>query len=186
MGRSTSLSIVLLGVGGLLTVVGFVAYFQDNPTLNLAGFFYGIPVLLGGLALKAAELEPVPYGATTSPEVVKLREEQATPTQNQVRKDVTKYRYGQEAHLDDALERLGLSPTDEERPELVSLQELAVAGHYGLALTFESPYIPLETWQGKQDKIERFFGPDVRAEITEEPRGHVTLTLISVLPSQAV
>ncbi len=42
-----NLSTVLLGVGRLLTLIGFVAYFQDNATLNLAGFFYGIPVLLG-------------------------------------------------------------------------------------------------------------------------------------------
>ncbi|MBD0269590.1 MAG: DUF2854 domain-containing protein, partial [Cyanobacteria bacterium Co-bin8] len=55
----TSLGSILLVVGGILTVVGFVAYFQDNPTLNLAGFFYGIPVLLGGLALRASELKPV-------------------------------------------------------------------------------------------------------------------------------
>ncbi len=185
MARSTSLSIVLLGVGGVLTVVGFVAYFQDNATLNLAGFFYGIPVLLGGLALKAAELEPVPYGVITPPEVIKLREVQATPTQNQVRQDVTKYRYGQEAHLDDALERLGLSPTDEERPELVSVQELAVAGRYALALTFESPHIPLETWQEKQGKIERFFGPGVRADLAAGPNNHVTLTLVSVTPTPA-
>ena len=61
----TSLGNVLLTVGGVLTVIGFVAYFQDNATLNLAGFFYGIPVLLGGLALRAAELEPTPYSQAT-------------------------------------------------------------------------------------------------------------------------
>ncbi|MFM7580901.1 MAG: DUF2854 domain-containing protein, partial [Microcystaceae cyanobacterium] len=52
------LALVGLTVGSLLTVMGFVAYALDKPTLNLAGFFYGIPLLLGGLALKAAELKP--------------------------------------------------------------------------------------------------------------------------------
>ena len=52
--RKLSLARVGLTVGGILTIIGFVAYAVDNPTLNLAGFFYGVPILLGGLALKAA------------------------------------------------------------------------------------------------------------------------------------
>ncbi|WP_008315832.1 DUF2854 domain-containing protein [Leptolyngbya sp. PCC 6406] len=180
MFRKTSLSIFLLGVGGVLTVVGFVAYFQDNATLNLAGFFYGIPVLLGGLALKAAELEPVPYGCETPPAVVKLREQQATSTQNQIRSDVTRYRYGQEAHLEDALERLGLSPSDGERPELVSVREIEVEGRYALVLVFDSPLISLSDWQEKQPKIERFFGPHVEAAIAEPSEHQIELTLMAV------
>ncbi len=106
--RKISLANLALVVGGIIAAVGFGAYFTDRPTLNLAGFFYGIPLLLGGLALKAAELEPVEFTEPTSAEVLLLRESQATDTQNQVRKDVTRFRYGQPAHLDDALERLGL------------------------------------------------------------------------------
>ncbi|WP_268952246.1 hypothetical protein [Planktothrix agardhii] len=41
--RQTSLGALGLVVGGILTVVGFAAYFADNPTLNLAGFFYPTP-----------------------------------------------------------------------------------------------------------------------------------------------
>lgn len=154
-----------LTVGGILTVVGFVAYFTDNPTLNLAGFFYGVPILLGGFALKAAELKPVPISPETPEDVVALRKAQATPTQNQVRKDVTRFRYGQEAHLDVALERLGLSPTDDERPILTSIYETAVDGAYALVMTFYSPLITDETWQAKQEKLERFFGPAIRAKV---------------------
>ena len=113
-----SLGTLGLGVGSVLTAVGLAAYFADNATLNLAGFFYGIPLLLGGLALKAAELVPVPFSEPTAADVLALRERAATGTQNQIRKDVTRYRYGQKAHLDEALARLGLSPTDEERPVL--------------------------------------------------------------------
>lgn len=178
--RKTSLSILLLGVGGVLTVIGFVAYFQDNATLNLAGFFYGIPVLLGGLALKASELEPVPYASETPATVLALREQQATPTQNQVRKDVTRYRYGQEAHLDEVLERLGLAPNDEARPELVSVREEAMDGCYGLILIFDSPNLPFTTWQDKRPKIERFFGPSIRAEVEAIANDQVEVALVVV------
>ncbi|MEO1093412.1 MAG: DUF2854 domain-containing protein [Cyanobacteria bacterium J06638_28] len=178
--RKIAIGNVLLVVGGILTIVGFVAYFQDNATLNLAGFFYGVPVLLGGLALRAAELEPTPYSQETSPEVVELREQQATPTQNQVRSDVTRYRYGQQAHLDEVLERLGLGPTDEERPVLQAVREEAIDGAYSLVLEFDSPLMPLANWLEKQAKIERFFGPNIRAEITEPSDKKVDLALIAV------
>lgn len=184
--RKTSLGNVLLIVGGILTVIGFVAYFQDNATLNLAGFFYGIPVLLGGLALRAAELEPTQYSKETTPEVLALREQQATPTQNQVRSDVTRYRYGQEAHLDEVLERLGLAPSDEERPELVAVREEAIAGAYALILEFDSPRVPVSTWLEKQEKIEKFFGPNIRAEITESQKNRVDLALIALATPEPV
>lgn len=187
--RKVSLGNVLLVVGGILTVVGFVAYFQDNATLNLAGFFYGIPVLLGGLALRAAELKPVEYSTETTPDVVALREQQATPTQKQVRSDVTRYRYGQEAHLDEVLERLGLAPSDEERPELVGVREEAVDGAYALVLEFDSPRISLAQWLEKQAKIETFFGPSIRADISEPAENKVDLALIAIAtpePVQAV
>ena len=59
--RKTSLASLGLTLGGILTLVGFIAYATGNATLNLAGFFYGIPLLLGGLALKASELKPIPF-----------------------------------------------------------------------------------------------------------------------------
>ncbi|MGB3308877.1 MAG: DUF2854 domain-containing protein [Nodosilinea sp.] len=176
-----NLSLVLLAVGGVLTIVGFVAYFQDNSTLNLVGFFYGIPVLLGGLALRAAELEPAPYTQPTPPEVLKLREEQATPTQNQVRQDVTRYRYGQEAHLDVALQKLGLSPSGQECPELSGLHEAEIDGSYALVLEFDSSMLPFSTWVEKKAKIESFFGPSVRAELSQPTEDQVNLALITSL-----
>lgn len=180
-----NLSLVLLAVGGVLTIVGFVAYFQENATLNLAGFFYGIPILLGGLALRAAELEPVPYSQPTSPEVLALRDAQATPTQNQVRQDVTRYRYGQEAHLDVALQKLGLSPSGEECPELSGICEVEMDGNYALVLEFDSPTVPFSTWVEKQSKIETFFGPGVRAELNAPAEDKVNLALVTVLAAAA-
>jgi len=178
--RQTSLGTLGLTVGGILTIIGFVAYFVlDNATLNLVGFFYGIPLLLGGLALKAAELEPAPYTKPTSPDVVALRDRQATSTQTQIRQDVTRYRYGQPAHLDSSLEALGLSPTDEERPLLTGIREEATDGAYTLVLEFDSPLIDIETWKQKQEKMTTFFGPGVRVEVQPLPDERVEVALVA-------
>jgi hypothetical protein len=176
--RKIPLAAVGLTVGSILTVIGIYAYATGNSTLNLAGFFYGIPLLLGGLALKAAELKPVPYTLETPPEIVALREAQATPTQNQLRNDVTRYRYGQEAHLDESLAKIGLSPTDDERPQLIGIQEESVEGFYALVMEFYSPFISLQQWQEKQEKITKFFGPNIKAEITESDNSKINLALI--------
>ncbi|MEO0541597.1 MAG: DUF2854 domain-containing protein [Cyanobacteria bacterium P01_A01_bin.105] len=186
--RKIPLGGVLLVVGGVLTLVGFVAYFQERATLNLVGFFYGVPILLGGLALRAAELEPVPYSQAPSEAVLALREKEATQTQNQVRQDVMRYRYGQEAHLDIALERLGMSPNDRVRPELVALREEMRDGSYSLVLEFESPFMEIEKWHDRHEKIEKFFGPGIKAVIEQPQEERVDLALITsaVQPIEAV
>lgn len=175
--RKIPLAAVGLTVGGILTIVGFYAYAVGMNTLNLAGFFYGIPLLLGGLALKASELRPVPYIAETSSDVKELRS-QATPTQEQLRKDVTRYRYGQEAHLDESLGKFGLSPTDEERPILVGIQEQSRDGAYTLLMEFYSPFFSLEEWEKRHEKIEKFFGPDIELKITEAGESKIDLALV--------
>lgn len=177
--RQTSLGKLGLTVGGILTIVGFGAYFTGYPTLNLIGFFYGIPLLLGGLALNVTELKPVPFTQPTSSEVLALRDRQATATQNQIRKDVTRYRYGQKAHLDSSLSHLGLSPTDEERPVITGIREEETDGAYTLTLQFDSPFIPLETWQQKQEKMTNFFGPGVKVAIAQPGANQVNVSLVS-------
>jgi hypothetical protein len=182
MFRQISLGSIGLVVGGSLTLMGIVTYFlRINPTLDLIGLFYGTPILLGGFALKAAELKPTPFSQPTPPELLTLREQQATPTLNQIRKDVTRYRYGQEVHLDESLQRFGLSPTDEERPILRALREESIEGCYALILEFESPFISLEKWQQRQEKIEKFFGPGIQAAIDEPKEDKIEVALI-VLP----
>ena len=179
MFRKISLGKFGLVVGGILTLVGFAAYFANKPTLNLVGFFYGIPLLLGGLALNIAELKPVPFTQTTTPEILALREQQATATQNQIRQDITRYRYGQEAHLDSSLAHIGLSPTDEERPEVKGLRETQIEGAYALILEFDSPMIPIERWLTKLEKMESFFGPGVKVQVTQPVEDEIELALIS-------
>lgn len=183
--RKVSLGRLGLIIGGVLTVVGFTAYFANNPTLNLIGFFYGIPLLLGGLALRIAELKPVPFSQPTTPEVLTLRQQQATATQNQIRQDITRYRYGQAAHLDTSLSHLGLSPTDGERPVIKSLRETEIEGAYALILEFDSPLIPLERWQQKQEKMEGFFAPGVHVQVTQPAEDEIELALIATPKAEA-
>jgi Protein of unknown function (DUF2854) len=179
MFRQIPLSLVLINVGGLLALIGFFAYAIQDATFNLIGFFYGIPLLLGGLALKSAELEPVPFTSVTPANLIKLRDTQSTPTLNQIRKDVTRFRYGQEAHLDIALEKLGLAPSDDDRPILKGLQEAEIDGAYALILEFYSPFMTLAVWQEKQDKITRFFGPGIHIAIEpDDDKEEIVLTLI--------
>jgi hypothetical protein len=179
--RQISLASLGLVVGSILTITGFIAYATGNATLNLAGFFYGIPVLLGGLALKAAELKPVAFTQPTTPEVLALREKQQTPTQKQIRQDVTRYRYGQEVHLDDSLKRLGLGTVNEDFPKLTGLQEKAIDGAYSLIMEFDSSFVSLETWESKQEKIEKFFGPGIKAIISQPTENKIDLTLTAVV-----
>ncbi len=173
-----SLSAIALGGGALLTLVGGIAYAQGNSTLNLVGFFYGIPILLIGAALKSAELKPAPVLVPPTAEVLKLRDSQATPTLKQVRQDITCYRYGVSAHLEVALEKLGLGKLPGERPALLGFYETSVEGRYSLVLRFASPLVPVAVWQEKLDKIARFFGPQVRAQLVEREQRVVDLYLI--------
>ena len=184
MPKKISLASVGLYVGGILFLVGFWAYSQGNSTLNLIGFFYGFPILLGAFAFKSSEVTPVPIIVPESAAVLSLRKVQETPTQKQLRKDVTRYRYGIKAHLDEILEKLGMSPTDEERPLLVGIyEEISEAeetkGAYSLVLRFQSPLMGFDFWQQKQEKLTRFFGPGIVAVVAELDNKEVDLRLIS-------
>jgi len=173
-----SLGTLGLTIGTILTITGFVAYFVDNATLNLVGFFYGFPLLLGGLALKANELKPVPFSQTTTPSILELRNQQATDTQTKIRKDITRNCYGQKAHLDVALAYLGLSPTDEVRPIVTGLRETEINGAYTLILEFDSPLITFDTWQEKQEKMTKYFGPGVEVSIKQPRENYIELSLM--------
>ena len=185
MFRKVSLGSVLVIVGSVMSVVGVIAYTQGNSTLNLVGFFYGIPILLGGAALKSSEVKPVEILLSASEAVLKVRESQETATQKQLRNDVTRYRYGIEAHLDQVLEKLEMSPTDEERPVLSGLYEeistnAQTQAAYSLVLRFSSPLIGWDTWQQKQEKFTRFFGPGIVAHVMQPEDKVVDLYLTTV------
>ncbi|MEA5577699.1 DUF2854 domain-containing protein, partial [Anabaena sp. UHCC 0451] len=174
-----SLGTLGLTLGSILTIGGFVAYAADNATLNLVGFFYGFPLLLGGLALKANELKPIPFSQPTTPSVLALRKQQATVTQNKIRTDITRFCYGQEGHLDRALIYLELSPSDEKRPVVTGLRETEVNGAYSLILEFDSPLIPLDIWLQKLEKMSKYFAPNVDVKITQPGEDRIELELIT-------
>jgi len=178
--RQTSLATLGISVGSILTAIGFIAYFANNPTLNLVGFFYGFPLLLGGLALKGSELQPIAFSQPTEPKILELRNQQATKTQNKLRKDLTGYKYGQDAHLDRALGQVGLSPTEEKRPQITGIRETEVNGAYTLVLEFDSPLLPMQVWEQQLEKIESFFGPGIKAKLHQPEENRVELSLITV------
>jgi hypothetical protein len=41
--------------GALLSTIGWIGYATGNPNLSLPTIFYGIPILLAGLALKSSD-----------------------------------------------------------------------------------------------------------------------------------
>jgi len=85
--------------GAVLTVIGSVAYLTDSPNLSLPAIFYGIPVLLGGLALKSAELPPA--RRLTDPTLLRpLRDLPENQSLRKLLEDVSRWRYGQKAHLE--------------------------------------------------------------------------------------
>lgn len=175
-----SLGAIGLTVGLSLTTMGIIAYIADNATLNLAGFFYGIPLILGGLALKVGELKPIAFSQETSSEVLALREAQATVTQNKIRTDVTRFIYGQDAHFDETLQKLGLKPNKESLPVLQSIRETAIDGFYTLILNFDSPKVSLEMWQSKLEKMEKYFGPNIRIDISQPSPDKIEVAFIRV------
>lgn len=177
--RQISLGTLGLSIGGVLVIVGFVAYAADNATLNLAGFFYGFPLLLGGLALKANELKPIKFTQPTTPEILALREQQATVTQNKIRTDITRYCYGQNVHFDRALSYLGLGSTDDDLPEVTGLRETETQGAYTIILGFNSPEFPINVWEEKHEKMTKYFGPGVEVKITEVGEDKIELALVS-------
>jgi len=157
-------------------VIGWIGYATGNANLSLPTIFYGIPILLGGLALKSSELEPADL-LPASAEAVALRQAPASQTLRKLVKDVTRWRYGQKAHLESSLEALKLWDEDEP-PQLLSIEERAVDGRYGLAMRFRTAGVPFSRWQEKQERLGRFFDKGLQARLSEPTRGEVLLELL--------
>lgn len=167
--------------GAVLTVIGSIAYVTDSPNISLAGVFYGVPILLGGLALKSSELPP----AERLTPAAQLRELRQLPESEPLRKllaDVTRWRYGQKAHLESSLEALKLWDEDSP-PQLLSVEELDHGGAYGLRLTIDYQGVPFERWQDRQDRLGRFFGPGLSADLQQAGPGRLQLSLLPATSS---
>lgn len=182
-----SLGNLVSASGAALLVYCLGSYLINNGEGDLIatfGFVYAIPALVGGLALKYAELPPVPVDST--PEAERLREAKATTIQAKIFSDATRFTYG-DAHMEDPLKALKLAPRGMGPPELRSMREwVSPQGGYALSMTFFAPNTPYRVWKDRAPRYSRFFGPGVRAELRKvsSSRREVELSLITCEPGE--
>lgn len=170
--RGFSLGNVVIAAGLLITVLSFVEYLSDSGSegLNVSGlgFVYGIPVFLAGAALKYAEIDPVPVFSTPAGEAI--FHQRATETIQKIKQDVTRHRYGDEAHLDTTVKKLGLVVPGKAYPQLQELRlEQVNGGELAFTMVWQSLDTPYKMWADERrvKKYETFFGPGVTAEVVK-------------------
>lgn len=150
----------------LFTTGFFLNDGNSDGAVSSLGFVYGIPVFLIGLSLWYAELKPVEV--ITSEAGDRAWNTHASDTFLKIKQDVTRHRYGDDAHLDSTLDSLGLRIPGKKYPKLLSLtQEEGTSGQLIFTLTFQSLETPFKIWN-EPDRVRRyckFFGPNVKAEV---------------------
>lgn len=164
-------NVVVLG-GVLVTILSFAEYLSDSGSegLNVSGlgFVYGIPIFLAGAALKYAEIEPVP--CFTAPGADAVAEAKATEIIAKIKQDVTRHRYGDEAHLDTTVKTLGLVVPGKAYPQLRELREEKTEdGELAFTMVWQSLDTPYKMWadEKRRKKYEGYFGPGVGAEVVK-------------------
>ncbi len=174
-----AISDLVLWVGVAAMAFGAVTY--GNGALSVSAVFTGLPLLLGAAVMKAVELKPVPAIVVASEAVLAAATEQATEIQKQIKFDITKYSYGADARLDQALEALKLKGRfDADYPRLIGYREELQDGHYTFVLRFDSPKVKYDKWQESYNtKMQTFFGRDVKVELAQWGKDGVEVTLIS-------
>ncbi|XP_072086272.1 uncharacterized protein [Arachis hypogaea] len=164
---------------------GFGAYFNVLPGSEWSAIMltYGFPLAIIGMALKYAELKPVP--CLTYSDAQSLSEKCATPILKQVKSDVTRFRYGDEQHLDEALKRIfqygqGGGIPRRSAPVLHMIrEEVTDDGKYSLVLVFEAKALQLSDFEQRQAKFASFFGPGITAEVGKGEKDLYEVRLIS-------
>merc|ERR1719331_2727624 len=154
--RGFSLATAALAAGALITLSSFAAFFTSGgggtASVSSLGFIYGIPTLLVGAALAYAELEPVPvtYDGSES-KLEALFERKANEAMRKVREDVTRHRYGDDAHLDTTTKALGLVEPGRPYPILleVKLGEMS-KGELSYSMIFNAPEAPFSLWAAEK------------------------------------
>jgi hypothetical protein len=168
-GFSLGNGVVIAGI--LVTVLSFAEYLSDSGSegLNISGlgFVYGIPIFLAGAALKYAEIDPVPVWSAVGGE--SAFESKATETMQKIKQDVTRHRYGDEAHLDTTVKKLGLVVPGKAYPQLRELREEEVDGELAFTMVWQSLDTPYKMWADERrvKKYANFFGPGVTAEVVK-------------------
>merc|ERR1712183_1126371 len=139
----------------------------EGLTISGLGFVYGISIFLAGAALKYAEIEPVPAYAT--PEGEQAFEQKATEIIQKIEQDVTRHRYGDEAHLDTTVRKLGLVVPGKDYPQLRELRKEIVDGELAFTMVWQSLDTPYKMWAdaNRVKKYATFFGPGVTADVVK-------------------
>ena len=125
-----------------------------------------MPVCLIGAALKYAELEPVPVQATEAAKA--LYERKKTDTLDKINEDVTRHRYGDEAHLDSTVKALGLVLPQKDYPQLKLVKyDISPDNELEFTLVWQSYDTPYRMWAEEEriTRYDRFFGPGVWAQV---------------------
>ncbi|XP_062195817.1 uncharacterized protein LOC133898984 isoform X2 [Phragmites australis] len=138
-----SFGVIGLGLGISLLSYGFGSYFNLLPGSEWSALLltYGFPLTIIGMALKYAELKPVP--CITYADAFALREKCATPILKQ-----------------------GGGIPRRSAPILQKIrEEVTEDGKYCLVLEFEAKALELSDFEKRQAKFTSFFGPGIKAEI---------------------
>jgi hypothetical protein len=173
----TGVAVLLYGL------ISFFANQGDSDVLQVVAFVYGIPASVGGLALKYAELPPVPLD--TSPQAETLRESKANPTLQKIISDTTRYTYG-DLHLEKTLIALKLSSSFGP-PALSNLSEsVTESGEYKFTMRFKSENVGFPVWKKNAFRFPGFFGPGVRSELSkyDSAKRLIEVSLITLAPGE--
>ena len=160
--------------GSFLAVTGLISFFRDATNLSVPTFFYGVPILLIGLAMKNSELDPA-RNLISDEELKKLKTKGPKELVNLVG-DVTRFRYGQRAHLETSLQALNLWD-ERQPPQLREIKLIEIEEKFGVKMKFDFCGVPVEKWEEKKDRLGRFFANGLIAKITSENLGELTLEL---------
>lgn len=191
--RGFSLPLIVFSVGVLLTLGSFAGYFinqdgGDDNAISSLGFVYGIPVFLIGLSLWYAEIPPVKVISDAKGDAAwdKLK----TDTMEKIELDVTRHRYGDDAHLDSTLEALGLKLPQKKFPRMQTIIHEDIDGELGFTMTFQSLETPFKVWSDpdRVKRFDKFFGPGVRSEVLkiDADKRIVGLRLITTSQNDAI
>ena len=161
--------------GSVLTVIGCLAYLTGAANLSVPTLFYGFPIFLGGLALKTTEIRPA-RRVIPKDQLAEAREG-APPELGKLLSDVTRWKYGQHAHLESSLKSLKLWD-QANPPQLIEIEELQTVQGYGMRLRFETAGVSLSRWQEKQERLGRFFAKGLEAELLSQSKGVLDLMIL--------
>merc|ERR1719327_1970918 len=186
---------IRFSIGNVVTISGAVLFAfciikfllnnGESDLVSTFGFVYAIPALVGGLALKYAELPPVPLDSTPAAEAA--RAAKATTIQAKILSDATRFTYG-DAHMEDPLKALKLAPRGMGPPTLTNLAEsVTPEGEYALTMRFFAPNTPYRVWKDRAPRYARFFGPNVRATLKkyDAAKRLVELSLITLAEGES-